>query len=58
MKGLLVAVTASYLVTWVAGIVIARQTAISAVAARRIHLGLSLVTCTLLTVYFHLTIFN
>jgi hypothetical protein len=58
MKALLVALTASYLVTWIAGIVIARQTAISVTAARRMHLGLSLVTCTLLTVYFHLTMFN
>ena len=58
MKALLIAVTASYLVTWIAGIVIARQPAVSAVAERRIHLGLSLVTCTLLTVYFHLTMFN
>ncbi len=50
MKGLLIAVTASYLVTWTAGIVIARRTAVSAVAARRMHLGFSLVACTLLTV--------
>ncbi len=58
MKALLAAVAASYLVTRIAGIVITRRTAVRAVAGRRIRLGLSLVTCALLTVYFHLAMFN
>jgi hypothetical protein len=58
MKTLLIALTASYLVTWCSGIFIARQKSIAPGKARLIHLGLSLVTCTLLGIFFHLTIFG
>ncbi len=57
MKTLLVALTVSYVITWICGIYIARQKAISPAVAGKIHLGLSLVTCTLLGIYFHLTMF-
>lgn len=58
MKTLLIALTASYLVTWCSGICIARQKSIDPKKARIIHFCLSLVTCTLLGVYFHLSIFG
>ncbi len=58
MKTLLVALTVSYVITWLCGIFIARQTTLQPSTARRIHLGLSLVTCTLLGIYFHFTMFG
>lgn len=58
MKPLLVALTVSYVLTWLYGIYTARQAGIKPATARKIHLALSLVTCTLLGIYFHFTMFN
>lgn len=58
MKSLLVALTVSYVLTWLCGIYTARQTSFKPATARRIHLALSLVTCTLLGIYFHFTMFE
>lgn len=58
MKTLLIALTASYLITWLCGIYISRQTRFKPSTARRIHLALSLVTCILLGIYFHFTMFE
>jgi hypothetical protein len=58
MKALLIGAAASYLVTWCSGIYIARQTSMDRIKARRIHLGLSLVTCTVLTAYVLLVLFR
>jgi hypothetical protein len=49
MKPLLVALTVSYLVTWLFGIFNARQTSMDKSKARMLHFGCSLATCTLLT---------
>lgn len=58
MKILLIALTASYIVTWCSGIFIARQKSFKPERARLVHLCLSLVTCTLIGVFFHLTVFG
>lgn len=57
MKTLLTAMTASYVITWLGGIYITRQSRLEQGTARKIHLGLSLITCTLLGIYFHLSMF-
>lgn len=44
MKIVLVALLISYLVTWCSGMYISRQATMDRAKARRMHLGLSLVT--------------
>ncbi|HQO39354.1 MAG TPA: hypothetical protein PK986_02690 [Spirochaetota bacterium] len=58
MKSLLLALTVSYVITWLFGIYTARQKRFEIATARKIHLALSLVTCTLLGIYFHFTMFE
>lgn len=44
LKSLLVAFVLSYLATWSSGLYISRQTRLNRAVAKRLHLGLSLIT--------------
>lgn len=44
MNGILIALIASYILTWLSGLYISRQTRMNRAAARRLHFTLSLGT--------------
>lgn len=44
MNALLIVLVASYTITWCSGIYIAKQNSMARIKARRLHLGLSLLT--------------